>query len=88
MSVKGLRPKDNATICLARFKVSAPQTFEELLTNFRRMRDDASTDCVQATLDRVQVMQGKAQQLADLVKMLEGCMEETRVLEAKMKEQK
>jgi hypothetical protein len=88
MSVTPPRPGDNAAIALARLKASSPQTFAEVLTQFRAMKDAACTACVHATLDKVQIMQGKAQQLAELVTLLEGCTEEARALEAKLKEKK
>lgn len=88
MSVTQLRASDNASICLARLKATAPQTFGELLGNFRRMHSEAMEGCVAATLDQVQVMQGRAKQLADLVRLLEGCTETAHGLEAKMKEKK
>lgn len=88
MSVTPPRAADNASICLARLKAQAPETFRELIGNFSRMRDEATIACVMASLDKVQVMQGKAQQLADLVTLLEGCTETAHGLEARMKEKK
>lgn len=88
MSVTPLRARDNAVIVLARLKAASPASFAELITHIRAMHSGAVNDCVQAPLDKVQVMQGKAQQLTDLVALLEGCIEEAKALEAKMKERK
>jgi len=88
MSVTPPRQKDLACMALARLKATSPQTFAEIVGLFKEMRDASFAECVQAPPDRVQIMQGKAQERADFVTLFETCTEQARALEAKMKEKK
>lgn len=80
-----LRTDDKLAIAAARLKRAAPNLFKEFEDLLDLHAREATVLCVQAPPDQVLRLQGRAQEVMDLRKILTDCIATADKLEAKLK---
>lgn len=70
MSVTPPKPHDDLTAAAARLSKAAPNSWDEFIKALVAYTDVRRDACVQVTVDRVQIAQGKAQQCVELLSLL------------------
>lgn len=78
--------KSTESLILAAAKLSggAAKDWDEFLAAFRAYKDEQLTLMVQASPDRLQQLQGRAQSAIDLFSSLENCRDKARAIMEKL----